>query len=162
MTTYAEPVVLVVDNEESQILILKAMLERAGYRVKTANSGPAALDIARSLDVPLELLVTDVVMPGMSGRALAGEVRKTQTDLRVLYVTGYSDELFGEDSVLDTLEAFLEKPVTPESLLEAVRMLLRRPSAEMNAVAEVPPPPDKPAPSGGEKKSRRQRRRSHT
>jgi DNA-binding response OmpR family regulator len=127
MTAYVEPVMVIVDDDESQVIVLKSMLEKTGYRVMTANSAAAALDITRSLDEPIELLVTDVVMPNMDGKALAAEIRKDQPKVRVLYVTAFPDELFGENGLLGPLDAFIEKPFSQEGLLEAVRMLLRRP-----------------------------------
>ena len=121
---------VVVDDDESQVIVIKGMLEKTGYRVMTANSAAAALDIVRSLDETIELLVADVVMPHMNGPALAAEVRKDQPELRVLYVTAFPDELFGENSLLGPLDSYIEKPVTQEGLLEAVRMLLRRDASE--------------------------------
>jgi CheY-like chemotaxis protein len=127
MTFYIEPVILVVDDDASQLVVVKAFLEKAGQRVMTASSGATALDIARSLEEPLKLLVTDLEMPGMTGRVLADELRKTQPDLRILYLTAHSDQLFGKSSsLLGSDEAFLEKPVTAAALSEAVRLLLRR------------------------------------
>jgi DNA-binding response OmpR family regulator len=150
MTAYVEPVMVIVDDDESQIVILKSMLEKTGYRVMTANSAAAALDITRSLDEPIELLVTDVVMPHMDGKALAAEARKNQPELRVLYVTAFPDELFGESGLLGPLDSYIEKPVSQEGLLEAVRMLLRRP---------VPHKSESSSPDGSKE---RRRRRSHS
>lgn len=124
MTFYFEPI-LIVDDDPSQLRIVQHFLERGGQRVMTAGSGTEALEIVRSLEEPLLLLVTDVEMPGMTGRALSEELRKTQPDLRVLYLTAYADKLFGKSSLLGDYEAFLEKPVTGPALSEAVRLLLR-------------------------------------
>lgn len=125
-TFYIEPIILVVDDDPTQLLIVKTILEKAAHRVMTAPSGLSALEIVLALDEPLLLLVTDVDMPDMTGRALAEELRRTQSDLRVLYLTAYAEKLFGKSSMLQPHEAFLEKPVTAAALSEAVRLLLRR------------------------------------
>ncbi|HKT78880.1 MAG TPA: response regulator [Vicinamibacterales bacterium] len=126
MTYYLDAVVLVVDDDRAQMLIVKNLLERAGYRVMTAPSGAAALEVVRTLKDPLQLLLTDVEMPGMNGRALAAEIRALHADIRVLYVTAHTDDLFAQGGLLGAGEAFLEKPASPTELGEAVRMLLRR------------------------------------
>jgi CheY-like chemotaxis protein len=123
---YFDSAVLVVDDDPGQLLIVKSLLENAGYRVLTAASGLHALEVMHDLNEPLLVLVTDVEMPDMNGRVLADELRKTQRDLRVLYLTGHSDQLFAKGALLGDRDAFLEKPVSSAALTEAVRLLLRR------------------------------------
>ncbi len=127
MAFYVEPIILAVDDDPAQLLIVKSILEKASHRVLTAPSGLAALELVQTLDEPLLMLVTDVDMPDMSGRALSQELRRTQSDLRVLYLTAHSEKLFAKNALLGSHEAFLEKPVAAAALSEAVRLLLRRP-----------------------------------
>jgi two-component system cell cycle sensor histidine kinase/response regulator CckA len=125
----AAPIVLVVDDDRVQVALLTSLLERAGFRVISAPSGVAALaalEQAGDASRAISLLVTDLDMPGMDGRAFARAVRKQHPKLKVLYVTGNTNELFRSGQLLEAHEAFLSKPVTPQLLREAVAMLLPR------------------------------------
>ncbi|MFI5179655.1 MAG: response regulator [Vicinamibacterales bacterium] len=115
--------VLAVDDEESVRNVLRRVLERAGYRTAVASDGPSALRAAASLG-HLDVLVTDVIMPEMTGDELARQLRLQDPDLTVLYVTGFSERLFMERSVLWENEAFLDKPFSPDALLEAVSLAI--------------------------------------
>ena len=99
------------------------VLQDAGYHVTSASSGPAAIE-AVGLDGPPDLLLTDFKMPEMDGEELAARLRQATPDLKVLYLTGYSQTLFSKRGVLWEGEAFLEKPCSPAALLEGVSMLL--------------------------------------
>ena len=88
-----------------------------------AISGPQAIASAESFD-HLDLLLTDFRMPEMTGCELARAMRPRRPDLKVLYLTGYSDALFKEKAALSADEAFIEKPVSPTALLEAVSLLM--------------------------------------
>ena len=115
--------VLVVDDEEAVLRFVDRVLRDAGYRTAIANSGPEALEVAKKLG-PLGALVTDVMMPGMTGDELARTLRQTEPTLKVLYLTGYSDRLFKEKTMLWADEAFLDKPCTVKGLREAVSLLI--------------------------------------
>ena len=108
--------------------VLTAHLKRAGFRVISAPSGDhaiAALKAAgRDAANAITLLVTDLDMPGRNGRQLAAEMRRQHPALKVLYVTANPDGLFGPGQLLGDGESFLEKPVTPGLLREAVSFLL--------------------------------------
>jgi two-component system cell cycle sensor histidine kinase/response regulator CckA len=119
------PAVLVVDDDPVQLAIVRSVLKKAGFDVLSAGSGLAALEIAKSSSQEIYLLVTDMNMPGMSGRVLAAELVATRPGLKVLYITAHADDLFQGTRVLDPHEAFLEKPVSPQALREAVNLLLR-------------------------------------
>jgi CheY-like chemotaxis protein len=119
-----QPLVLVVDDEPAFVQLATRALEPAGYRVLAATSGVDALQVTASLTRPLDLLLTDLEMPEMSGRSLASELRKKQGGLKVLYLTGHSDALFGHASMLDLHEAFIEKPISGPALREAVALHL--------------------------------------
>ena len=115
--------VLVVDDEEAVLRFVDRVLRDAGYKTMMANSGPEAIEVAKK-NGPLGALVTDVMMPGMTGDELARILRQTEPTLKVLYLTGYSDRLFKEKAMLWADEAFLDKPCTVKGLREAVSLLI--------------------------------------
>jgi two-component system cell cycle sensor histidine kinase/response regulator CckA len=115
--------VLVVDDEEPVLKFVDRVLREAGYKTVTASNGPEAIETAKRVG-PLGALVTDVMMPGMSGDELVRILRQTEPNLKVLYLTGYSDRLFKEKAVLWADEAFLDKPCTIKGLREAVSLLV--------------------------------------
>jgi two-component system, cell cycle sensor histidine kinase and response regulator CckA len=115
--------VLIVDDEEPVVKFVDRVLREAGYKTVTAGSGPEAIETAKRIG-QLGALVTDVMMPGMTGDELARILRQTEPNLKVLYLTGYSDRLFKEKATLWADEAFLDKPCTIKGLCEAVSLLL--------------------------------------
>lgn len=117
------PTVLIVDDEPEVREFVDRVLRQAGYVTTTAEDGQSALALAAKHD-PFDLLVTDVRMPGMSGDELARRMRMRDPALKVLYLTGYSDQLFHAHQTLWEDEAFLEKPQGVAALLEAVSLLL--------------------------------------
>jgi two-component system cell cycle sensor histidine kinase/response regulator CckA len=114
--------VLVVDDEESVRKFVDRVLRSAGYHTATAADGAEAVDVA--LKVVPDILVTDVMMPQMSGDELARRLRHHQPSLKVLYLTGFADNLFKEKVTLWQDEAYLDKPCSIKSLLQAVSLLL--------------------------------------
>ena len=115
--------VLIVDDEEPLLKFVNRVLSEAGYTTTTAPDGPEAIEAAAKLG-PLDLLVTDVMMPQMTGDELARRLRLSQPSLKVLYLTGFSDRLFKEKVTLWQDEAFLDKPCGIKGLMEAVALLL--------------------------------------
>ena len=115
--------ILVVDDEESIRTFVKRVLESAGYVTSTAASGQEAIQAVADVGVP-DLLLTDLTLPGMDGDDLAAKLRVENRDLRVLYLTGFSEHLFTQKGVLWEGEAFLDKPCNIKGLLEGVSMLL--------------------------------------
>jgi two-component system, cell cycle sensor histidine kinase and response regulator CckA len=121
--TPREPLrVLVVDDEEPIRKFVDRVLREAGYVTATASDGPEAIDVARTFQ-PLDLLLTDVMMPQMAGDELARRLRQAEPGLKVLYLTGFSDSLFKERLTLWKDEAFLDKPCSVGGLLQAVSLL---------------------------------------
>jgi CheY-like chemotaxis protein len=114
--------VLVVDDEEPVRKFVDRVLRDAGYDTLTAGSGAEALEVAAAKG-PFDLLVSDVMMPQMSGDELARRLRLNERSLKVLYLTGYADQLFKEKVTLWQDEAFLDKPCSVKGLLEAVSLL---------------------------------------
>lgn len=115
--------ILVVDDEPAVLDFVDRVLRDAGYKTALTSNGSDAMKIAENLDA-LDLLLTDVVMPEMSGDELARRLRERDPNLKVLYLTGFSDRLFKEKTVLWEDEAFLDKPCTATGLLQAVSLLL--------------------------------------
>jgi two-component system cell cycle sensor histidine kinase/response regulator CckA len=116
--------VLVVDDEPSVCIFAERTLRSAGYDVMVASDGPEALRLVEAQHQRFALFVLDLVMPQMRGDELARQLRQRDLDAKVLYFTGYSDQLFEDRPTLWQNEAFLEKPVTVNELLEAVSLLL--------------------------------------
>ena len=115
--------VLVVDDEELVRKFVERVMREAGYDTATASDGPEALELAASADT-FDVLVTDVMMPQMTGDELARQIRASTPEIKVLYLTGFSDRLFKEKVTLWADEAFLDKPSSVKGLLEAVSLLL--------------------------------------
>jgi len=115
--------VLIVDDEESVRRFVERVLVDAGYRIVVASDGPEAIEIASKAD-KIDLLITDMIMPEMQGDELARRLRNSEPQLKVLYLTGYSDRLFNDKITLWQDEAFLEKPCSVKGLQQAVSMLL--------------------------------------
>ena len=115
--------VLVVDDEEPIRKFVDRVLQDAGHQTVLASDGPEAIERASKL-ASLDILVTDVMMPLMAGDELARRLRQLQPSLKVLYLTGYVDNLFKEKVTLWEDEAYLDKPCSIKGLLEAVSLLL--------------------------------------
>lgn len=124
-TTWGGPeTILVAEDEDPVRRILTATLSRAGYEVLEAEDGPTALARARDHDGPIHLLVTDVVMPGMRGPELAERLSRARTGIRVLFISGYTDQADLKLNENGRRTAFLAKPFTPDELRAEVRTIL--------------------------------------
>lgn len=128
MMTKAEPggeTILVVDDEAAVRSLVRGILSAQGYKVVEAGDAETARHLAGEGGRAIDLLLTDMVMPGKSGTALARELVATRPDLKVLYISGYADPaLFGADR-LEPGSHFLQKPFTPAALTAKVREVLR-------------------------------------
>jgi PAS domain S-box-containing protein len=116
--------VLLVEDEEAVRTLCRIALESQGYTVIAAASGRKAIQAIEHHNGPIQLLVTDVVMPGMSGRELADTVRVRLPGVRVLYISGYTDDAVVRHGVREATDAFLQKPFTPLGLSRKVRATL--------------------------------------
>jgi PAS domain S-box-containing protein len=116
--------VLVVEDQVPVRKVIVAMLRRNGYQVVEAADAPTALDLASAEEY--DLLLTDIVMPGLSGRDLVAELRRQRPLQRVLYMSGYSGGAFGTQRALDHGEALIHKPFKEGELLTAVHGALRQ------------------------------------
>jgi CheY-like chemotaxis protein len=115
--------VLIVDDEQSVRKFVERVLGEAGYTTTSAADGPEAIEAAAKLE-DFDILVTDVMMPQMTGDELARRLRVGRPSLKILYLTGFSDRLFKEKVTLWADEAFLDKPCSVKGLLQAVSLLL--------------------------------------
>ena len=140
-----ETVVLVEDEPLVKNLV-SDVLHKSGYQVMEFINGREALTWAKRHDGVVHLLVTDVVMPGMSGIELARQLAPDRPEMRVLFFSGYTDDLVERQGVLRPGRAFLQKPFTPDTLLRRVRMLLDTPLGGPDEGAA--PPDERSAPPG--------------
>jgi two-component system, cell cycle sensor histidine kinase and response regulator CckA len=116
--------VLVVDDQAPVRSVVREILQPTGYLVLEAGSGEEALRICAGQEGPIHLLLTDVVMPGMSGPELARRLACMRPEMRVLYMSGYSDDALIRHGVVEESKAFLQKPFTPAALAHKVREVL--------------------------------------
>ncbi|HXX93989.1 MAG TPA: ATP-binding protein [Planctomycetota bacterium] len=117
---------LLVEDEEAVRSLAREVLRQSGYRVLEARDGPEALRRCAEHDGSIDLLVTDVVMPGMSGSEVAERVRLARPGIKVLYMSGYTDSAVFHHGVRQGETEYLEKPFTPDALARKVRDVLDR------------------------------------
>ena len=120
----ANEVVLVVEDDDRVRVVSVANLRELGYTVLHASNGEAALEFIADERVAVSLLFTDVVMPGMSGRALADAARAKRPDLKVLFTTGYTKNAVVHNGVVDADAQLIVKPFTLDLLARRVRQAL--------------------------------------
>jgi len=116
--------VLLVEDEASVRELVRETLEAKGYNVLEAENGDAALQVINRHSQPIEMLITDVVMPGMSGRELSARLCASRLDIKVLYLSGYTEDAIIHEGVLEPGTAFLQKPFTLQALARKVREVL--------------------------------------
>lgn len=126
--------VLVADDEPGVRALARRILENGGYRVVEAGNGVEALEVIAG-PARIDFLIADLDMPVMRGEEMAKKIRALRPDMRVLYVTAHSEQLFKERPELIEGEAFLDKPFTVRGLLEAVSLL------KVGYINEPPPAP---------------------
>ncbi len=119
--------ILLVEDEPDVRELARVVLSEQGYSIIEARSPEEAELLAGSQGVEFQLLLTDVVMPGISGRELARRITARHPGIRVLYMSGYTNNVIGEDGVLEAGLSFLQKPFTPQILVQRVRETLDRP-----------------------------------
>ena len=116
--------IMLVEDEAVVRRLVAEILESSGYTVLQAGDGPSALELLRRNNRRVDLLLTDVVMPGMSGREVAQAVTSIRPGTQVLYMSGYTGSVIDHHGILEHGVAFLQKPFTAEDLTRSIRMLL--------------------------------------
>jgi PAS domain S-box-containing protein len=116
--------ILLLEDQAEVRSVVEHMLTRHGYRVLAAGNGADGLDAARVYPGRIDLLITDVVMPGMSGRDVATQFLRERPDARELYMSGYTDDSVVQQGIIEHGVAFIQKPFTPSRLLQKIRELL--------------------------------------
>jgi DNA-binding response OmpR family regulator len=118
-----QPVVMIVDDEPAIREIETLALKQAGFAVLPVGSPSSAIRLVEA-DMPVDLVIADLNMPGMNGDEMAVRLRRMRPDLKILFVTAFANELFDAQGLLWTNEAYLDKPFTRDGLVEAVSLLL--------------------------------------
>jgi len=116
--------ILLVEDEGPLRAIACEILQAQGYRVLEADGPQKAIELVGLHPGPIHLVLTDVVMPGMNGRALAEKLMATRPELKVLYMSGYTDDVIVHSGVLEAGTLLIEKPFRAVALLERVRAAL--------------------------------------
>jgi len=127
--------ILLVEDEAAILLLSKRVLERKGYTVLAAGGPAEALRLAQSHTTPIDLLVTDVVMPEMNGRRLAEQLVALHPRLRCLFTSGYTADVIAHHGVLEQGIRFLPKPFSPDDLALKVREVIDAPDSESDPLA---------------------------
>ena len=125
ITGGSETILVVEDDDELRELTV-TMLQKEGYRVLEAKDGKAAVNMAREYQGPIDLLLTDVVMPGMSGGEVAKGLKGLRPEVAIVYMSGYTGNLISHHSMLDADTPLLQKPFTKRALMRQLRSVLDR------------------------------------
>lgn len=115
---------MVVEDEQQVLDIIESMLKREGYTALTANSGEEAIAVSKQAGVSIDLLVTDVGIPGMNGSKVWEAVKRSHPDIQVLFISGYPEDFMPLQHIGDGKKIFLQKPFSSNALLRRVRDIL--------------------------------------
>jgi len=128
----ASETILLVEDSEPLRKLTRSFLESHGFDVLVAQNGEEAIDLEARTSKKIHLLLTDVVMPGINGRVLAERLRLKQREMKVLYISGYTDSFIATHGALERGMTLLNKPYTEDELVQKVRETLRRGAGESN------------------------------
>jgi CheY-like chemotaxis protein len=116
--------VLLVEDADALRKLARSFLVDHGFQVVTASNGEEAVEVARNHNGPIDLLLTDVVMPGMNGRLLADRLLSKRPRLKVVFISGYTDSFIAGHGVLESGTHLLHKPFTEDALIRKIREVL--------------------------------------
>jgi two-component system cell cycle sensor histidine kinase/response regulator CckA len=122
--------ILLVEDEDMVRDMAVRILKEKGFTVLASAKGEEAMTLSQQYQGPIHMMVTDIVMPGISGKKLVQEIKKSRPDLKVLYISGYTDEIISQQGLLDKNIEFLQKPFLPEKLLTTLRNILDKGKGE--------------------------------
>jgi two-component system, cell cycle sensor histidine kinase and response regulator CckA len=122
--------ILLVEDDDAVRAVTRRALTRFGYSVLPAAGGDEALELAREHPDEIELLLTDIMMPGRNGVEVAQEIVEVRPHIRVFYMSGYADQDLVRQGLLKPGTRFLQKPFTPQELAERVREILGPPESK--------------------------------
>jgi two-component system cell cycle sensor histidine kinase/response regulator CckA len=121
--------VLIVEDQDAVLRYVKAILEAYGYHVIEASNGDEAMAVAKAFPGEIDLLLTDVVLPGMNGKILAERLKGNRKNLKVLFMSGYPSDVIAHRGVLESGVAYIPKPFSPDGLAAKIREVLTGASA---------------------------------
>ena len=127
MTLGPKQTILVVEDKEPVRSVLLEILVDLGYTVLEASDGAHALELARTHDGPIHLLLADIVMPGMQGDEVARRLRSFRPETKILFMSGYTKQSVADDLVLQSGASFIAKPFSLPELTEKLREVLGEP-----------------------------------
>jgi two-component system, cell cycle sensor histidine kinase and response regulator CckA len=116
--------ILLVEDQTQLRALSREFLEKLGYTVLQAAHAEEAVRVSCAFPGQIDLLLTDIVMPGVNGREMANKLKPLRPDMKVLYVSGYTQDAFAVPGMIDPNEAFLDKPFPPEKLAQKIREVL--------------------------------------
>lgn len=122
--TRRQETILVVEDEEGVRSLIREILHRHGYTVLQASNGEEAIKLATSYEKEIHLLITDVIIPGLSGRETAARILDLRPKIRVLYISGYTDNAIVHQGILEPGISFMQKPFTTTTLTNKIREIL--------------------------------------
>jgi two-component system, cell cycle sensor histidine kinase and response regulator CckA len=116
--------ILLVEDGEALRLLVRELLESAGYTVVDVDAPDKALSLVQSTPGPIHLVLTDMAMPRMNGQELAKQIATLKPEARFVFMSGYSDQAMGDQGTLEPGALFLQKPFTMDALLRTIRLAL--------------------------------------
>jgi len=124
VSSFGTETILLVEDEDIVRTFVRTILEGNGYKVLEAQNGYIALTIGRSYAEPIHMLLTDLIMPRMSGTELRDKLLKVRPDIKNLFMSGYTDDSISHEGILHSETAFIEKPFSPDAIFRKIREVL--------------------------------------